>query len=207
MSPRRGILGNVATRRSDLSDSRREVIIRRAEPSDATALVDLQRQIYREERWFVGDGAPAVATMAQRLRTGDPGMSLWLLAAGSEREQAPIGRGDEPGGKRPGPPRLRAWLELHRLPSERLRHVATLTLAVAPGWRRRGLGSKLLASGYGWARDVGVVKIGLNVRAGNEAAIRLYQREGFVLEGRERRQIRTREGFEDNLLMARFLAE
>jgi ribosomal protein S18 acetylase RimI-like enzyme len=45
------------------------------------------------------------------------------------------------------------------------------------------------------------------VRAGNEAAILLYKEEGFVLEGRERNQVRTREGYEDNLIMAKFLVD
>lgn len=168
--------------------------IRRAEPGDARALVSLQRLIYDEERWFVADGPPAEAAMAARLRSVDPQMSLWLVTEGGRRQGLPD-------------PQLFAWLELHRLPAARLRHVATLTLAVSPQRRRLGLGRDLLALGYDWAHDVGVKKISLNVRAGNEAAIHLYKEEGFVLEGRERRHVRTREGYEDNLIMARFLSE
>ncbi|MEX2535686.1 MAG: GNAT family N-acetyltransferase [Trueperaceae bacterium] len=165
-----------------------EVTLRRAEVDDARGLVTLQREIYREGRWFVGDGAPAEVAMAQRLRAADPQMSLWVVAAAGRQQ-------------------LCGWLELHRLPSALLRHVATLTLAVAPGWRRLGVGRDLLVLGYDWAQDVGVQKISLNVRASNEGAIRLYQAEGFVLEGRERWQVRTRDGFEDNLIMARFLGD
>ena len=169
--------------------SKQILSIRRAVDSDARALVKLQEVIYEEERWFVGDGPPGEATLASRLRSLDPNMSLWLVAATGEESRSP----------------LVAWLELHRLPSARLRHVATLTLAVTPGWRRRGLGRDLLAVGYDWAATVGVRKISLNVRAGNDAAIHLYRTEGFVLEGREKQQIRTSEGYEDNLIMARFL--
>lgn len=161
--------------------------IRRAEPADASELVALQRQIYREERWFVGDGPPSEGALAQRLRSLDPTASLFLVAA-RDRE-------------------LWGWLELHRLPPARLRHVATLTLAVSAAQRQRGVGRLLLEHGFEWARDVGVLKIGLNVRAGNEAAIRLYRDCGFELEGRERRQIRTKAGYEDNLLMAKFLSD
>jgi ribosomal protein S18 acetylase RimI-like enzyme len=50
-----------------------------------------------------------------------------------------------------------------------------------------------------------VFKLQLSVRARNEAAIALYRREGFALEGRERAQILDEEGFEDNLVMAKFL--
>ena len=173
--------------------SRKDLSIRRAQAGDAAALVQLQKQIYEEERWFVGDGPPGESALASRLRSLDPTSSLWLVASHEER---PAHSRDL---------RLAAWLELHRLPSSRLRHVATLTLAVAPSWRRRGLGRELLVQAYEWAQTVGVRKISLNVRAGNEAAIQLYLQQGFVLEGRERQQIRTATGFEDNLIMARFL--
>jgi ribosomal protein S18 acetylase RimI-like enzyme len=168
-----------------VTEVRDRVAIRRAKESDSAELVALQRQIYREERWFVGDGAPSATNMAHRIRSADPRMSVWLLATGGVQ--------------------LWGWLELHRLPPERLRHVASLTLAVAPDRRRQGVGRSLLESGYRWARDAGVRKISLNVRAGNEAAIRLYQAQGFVVEGREREQVRTRGGFEDNLIMAKFV--
>ncbi|HEX7003903.1 MAG TPA: GNAT family N-acetyltransferase [Trueperaceae bacterium] len=171
-----------------MSPERLKFSTRRATPSDARALHELQRLIYDEERWFVGDGPPSESVLAARIRALDANMSLWLVA--SQRQAR-----DE----------LCAWLELHRLPSTRLRHVANLTLAVSPRWRRHGLGRGLLASGFDWAATVGVRKVSLNVRANNEAAIELYRSEGFVLEGRERRQIRTEEGFEDNLIMARFL--
>jgi ribosomal protein S18 acetylase RimI-like enzyme len=98
-----------------------------------------------------------------------------------------------------------AWLELHRHLPRRLRHVAVLTLAVAASARRRGLGRALLWASYGWASEVGVEKVALHVRASNCAAITLYESEGFILEGCERSQIRTLQGYEDNLIMAKFL--
>jgi ribosomal protein S18 acetylase RimI-like enzyme len=168
-----------------MSDVRDKVGIRRADEADAGALVALQRQIYREERWFVGDGPPSEARLAHRIRSADPRMSVWLVAADQRQ--------------------LWGWLELHRLPPARLRHVASLTLAVAPARRRQGVAGALLDGGYRWAQEAGVRKISLNVRAGNEAAIRLYRSEGFEVEGREREQVRTRTGFEDNLIMAKFL--
>jgi ribosomal protein S18 acetylase RimI-like enzyme len=169
-----------------VQDTQAALTIRRALASDAADLVELQRQIYREERWFVGDGPPPASAVAQRLRVADPRASLYLLA---QCEGA-----------------LRGWLELHRLPPSRLNHVATLTIAVARARRHQGIGRGLLERGIEWATDVGLRKVSLNVRAGNEAAIRLYRAQGFELEGRERQHIRVGESsFEDNLIMARFL--
>lgn len=159
--------------------------IRNAEPADASALAEVQRGIYAEGRWFVGDGPPAAETLRQRFRTHDPSRSLYLVAlSGSE---------------------VVGWLELHRLLPKKLEHVAVLTLAVAAPYRRQGAAGGLLQRAYPWAQRNGVHKLQLSVRAGNSAAQRLYEREGFVLEGCEREQIRDGETLEDNLLMAKFL--
>ena len=159
---------------------------RPAEPDDVAALTTLQRSIYQEGRWFVGDGPVAVETLARRLRTLDETMSLFLVAA--------------------APSELAGWLELSRLTPARLRHVAVLTLAVGAPWRRQGLGRGLLERAYPWASRVGVEKIQLNVRANNYAAVSLYESQGFRTEGREVRQIRENGGYEDNLIMAKFLS-
>jgi ribosomal protein S18 acetylase RimI-like enzyme len=77
---------------------------------------------------------------------------------------------------------------------------------VAPEHRRSGVGRALMHDAYAWAERVGVEKISLNVRASNAPAIALYRSEGFALEGREARHIRIGETYEDNLVMARFMA-
>ena len=164
------------------------VVIRAATPSDAPALAALHRSIYNEGRWFVGDGAPSVETLRGRLRVLEPTRSLYLVAEGAGAKA-----------------QLSGWLELHRLTPKKLAHVAVLTLAVGQPFRRQGLAGALLTRAYLWAREVGVYKIQLSVRAKNVAAISLYEREGFGLEGRERDQVLDAEGFEDNLIMAKFL--
>ena len=178
-------------------------VIRRARPSDAQEIVRLMRTVYREGRYFVGDGPPLAASLARRIGGDDPAYALYLVA---ECEPGG-GRGDgarEVGAREVGGREVGAWLELHRMQPRRMQHVAVLTVAVAPAWRRRGLGRGLLRRGYGWAADVGVRKVSLNVRAGNTAAIGLYLSEGFVEEGRERAQVRTDDGgFEDNVIMGR----
>lgn len=170
--------------------------IRLAHPGDAQDIVRLMRTIYREGRFFVGDGPPLPESLARRIGTDDPSYALYLVAELRPGE----GREGEGGAGR----QVGAWLELHRMQPRRMQHVAVLTVAVAPQWRRRGLGRSLLRRCYRWAADVGVAKVSLNVRAGNTAAIALYRSEGFVEEGRERGQVRTDDGgFEDNVIMGR----
>lgn len=161
--------------------------IRPALSSDAAQLTALQQSVYDENRWFVGDGPPDVAALTRRLRSLEPAGSLYLVA------------------RAPGEDELIAWLELHRLFPQKLKHVATLTLAVKRSWRGRGLAKMLLHQAYDWAKTSGVRKISLNVRANNLDAIRLYERQGFELEGREKAHIKLEDGFEDNLIMAKIL--
>lgn len=177
------------------------VQLRLARPDDAPALAALQRGIYNEGRWFVGDGALSSETLAHRLRLLEPQRSLYLLAVAADA-QADFTYTLATGTFTTG---ACGWLELHRMQPKRLGHVAVLTLAVAPAFRGRGIASELLAQAYGWARGAGVEKVQLSVREHNRAAISLYRREGFVLEGREVRQVRDAGRYEDNLLMAKFL--
>ncbi len=166
----------------------RDVNVRVAVRADAPAVRDLLAGVYREGGSFVGDGPEGLSALAAR------------IAAPSDRSFYAVAVDG---------PSLVGWLELHRSPAMRLEHVAVLTLAVAPEARRRGAARALLHAGYDWCRRLGVLKVALHVRAGNDAAIRLYESEGFVLEGREVRQVRllAREGggFEDNLVMGKWL--
>lgn len=159
--------------------------VRPARPEDVNAVVRLLRGIYAEGRFFVGDGPPRPESLARHLSADDADYEGYYVA---ERSAGVVG-----------------WLEIHRPHPVRLRHVAMVTLAVADGHRRAGVGRSLLRDGYVWARRRGVEKIGLHVRAENEPAIGLYRSEGFELEGREVRGIRTGDHYEDNLVMARFL--
>ncbi|MFA5550001.1 MAG: GNAT family N-acetyltransferase [Trueperaceae bacterium] len=165
--------------------------VREASRSDAAAVHALLTGIYDEGGFFVNDTAESLNHLAARLGSRAPDRSLYLVAT---LEGSVIG-----------------WLELHRPAAERLEHVAVLTLAVAPGARRQGVGRALMQAAYAWCGRVGALKVSLNVRASNEGAVALYLAEGFELEGRERGQVRLVRGegagFEDNLIMGRWLAE
>jgi ribosomal-protein-alanine N-acetyltransferase len=68
-----------------------------------------------------------------------------------------------------------------------------LLLAVAPGARRRGVGTALLRSVIADAVAGGVSDLHLEVRAGNEA-VRLYAEHGFRKVGERRGYYRGRTG-------------
>jgi ribosomal protein S18 acetylase RimI-like enzyme len=59
------------------------------------------------------------------------------------------------------------------------------TLEVAPAKRGAGVGSELLRRVEGSARKAGAAQIWLHADAENAAAIRLYERHGYQINGRE----------------------
>ena len=61
-------------------------------------------------------------------------------------------------------------------------------------WRGRGVGSALVQAAIGWARGQGLHKLCLEVFAHNAAAIAVYRKSGFVVEGRRVKQYRRANG-------------
>jgi ribosomal-protein-alanine N-acetyltransferase len=65
-----------------------------------------------------------------------------------------------------------------------LDEVDVLSVAVAPSWRWRGVGTRLLVRYLDWLREEGVRRVTLEVAASNRAARALYERLGLTCEGR-----------------------
>lgn len=85
-------------------------------------------------------------------------------------------------------------------------HVLSINgFAVDPRARRRGVGAALLTAAERRARDVGAAKLSLRVLATNTAAIQLYERAGFVVEGRLLGEFRIDGVDVDDVVMARDL--
>jgi RimJ/RimL family protein N-acetyltransferase len=95
-----------------------------------------------------------------------------------------------------------ALLEPRRL--QATAHIVMLAVVVHAKWRGRGVGTRMMEDLTAWARRTdGIDKIELRVRAGNEAAIDLYRRFGFVEEGRLKGRIKIAPGsYIDDVAMA-----
>ncbi len=77
-----------------------------------------------------------------------------------------------------------------------------LQIAVAAPTPRRGLAVQLLHQGEQRLRRRGVARLLLEVRAGNQAALRLYRGYGFNEDGRRRGYYPAPAGPEDAVLMS-----
>jgi [ribosomal protein S18]-alanine N-acetyltransferase len=80
-----------------------------------------------------------------------------------------------------------------------------LTFCVAAQARRSGLGSRLLATAYDLACELGAKEMFLEVGEKNDAALALYLRDGFVAVGRRAAYYHHGDQSADALVMRRVL--
>ncbi len=75
-------------------------------------------------------------------------------------------------------------LFLYLYPEPRMRHSGHFGMAVRDDWQGRGVGAKLLQAALDLADNlVGLTRLDLRVFADNDAAIALYRKFGFEVEG------------------------
>jgi diaminopimelate decarboxylase len=160
--------------------------VRAARPGDARSFLDMWREVVAEQRYVRSEEAQrTVRFYRRRFRRSWTDSEAQLVAVAGRR--------------------VVGHLTIQRDAHPVAHHVATLGIAVAADRRGGGVGSALLAEALRWARSVGVEKIVLSVYPHNTAAISLYRKFGFVDEGRLVRQSRKSYGYEDEILMAKWL--
>jgi ribosomal protein S18 acetylase RimI-like enzyme len=81
-------------------------------------------------------------------------------------------------------------------------HVGRLGMGVRSGWRRQGVGHRLLDGCLCLARNAGIEKVELEVFADNVVAVRLYESFGFIQEGLKVRGRKLENRYQDLKLMA-----
>lgn len=89
-------------------------------------------------------------------------------------------------------------------------HVVEISINVHPQFRGLGIGSALLRHALDWARqEQGITRVQLEVLTRNQAAVRLYERLGFVCEGMRRRAYyfhdEGHDAYEDAIVMGLLL--
>ncbi len=94
------------------------------------------------------------------------------------------------------------WCDIRRYPQPTHAHCGTLGMGIIPGYREKGLGTRLIRAAIGQARDRGFHRVELHVHADNLRAIALYEKVGFVREGLARDAVRIDGRYIDSIGMA-----
>ncbi len=89
----------------------------------------------------------------------------------------------------------------------KLNHIVTFGITILKEYCGLGIGSLLMEKIIECTKSNGIEKIELEVFENNTSAIMLYKKFGFVEEGRKRKYIKTNEGYQDMILMGRFLED
>ena len=95
-------------------------------------------------------------------------------------------------------------LFLYLYPEPRMRHSGHFGMAVRDDWQGRGVGAKLLQAALDLADNwLGLTRLDLRVFADNGAAIALYRKFGFEVEGTHKRFALRGGEYADAHVMAR----
>ena len=161
------------------------ILVRRADPDDAAALVELAEEVGSEEgRWILTSSSWRSVSEERR-----------YLKAVQRHADAAVFVAEDGG-------RVVGRLSLARDPHPASQHVADLGLMVVASHRRRGIGKVLLEEAVRWARASGVWKLELHVFPWNEPARRLYESFGFEREGLRKGHYARDGEYVDAILMA-----
>tara|TARA_R110002126_G_scaffold247973_2_gene390790 strand:+ start:1933 stop:2421 length:489 start_codon:yes stop_codon:yes gene_type:complete len=88
---------------------------------------------------------------------------------------------------------------------KRNRHSAYIVIAVLQAYANQGVGTRLFESLFAWALKHQITRLDLTVMSHNKAAIALYQKMGFEIEGTKKKSLCVDGIYRDEYYMAKIL--
>jgi RimJ/RimL family protein N-acetyltransferase len=148
--------------------------VRPATTDDVAAMIGLHEEVAAEGTWIATESPVDRDRLARLLvESIESEEQLRLVAVAGDGERVVGHLGFNPSGS----------------------GVMYLGMTLAADYRGQGVGTAMMLAAIEWARaQNGVHKIELEVWPHNAAAIALYRKVGFQVEGRRRRQYRRRNG-------------
>ena len=168
-----------------------ELLIREAEPKDAAELVAFLNRVSLETDFTSLDGDGILLTSEE--------MEIFLNKQASSDNQITLLAflNDK----------IAGIVNITADQRKRVRHIGDLFIVIGKKYWNNGLGSLLLEEAIEWAQASGILRrLQLTVQTRNQAAVHLYQKYGFVIEGRQERGAYIEEGdFIDVYLMGKLI--
>ena len=168
-----------------------ELLIREAEPKDAAELVAFLNRVSLETDFTSLDGDGILLTSEE--------MEIFLNKQASSDNQITLLAflNDK----------IAGIVNITADQRKRVRHIGDLFIVIGKKYWNNGLGSLLLEEAVEWAQASGILRrLQLTVQTRNLAAVHLYQKHGFVIEGKQERGAYIEEGeFIDVYLMGRLI--
>ena len=168
-----------------------ELLIREAEPGDAVELVTFLNRVSLETDFTSLDGDGILLTgeemevFLNKQASSDNQISLLAFLNG----------------------KIAGLVNITADQRKRVRHIGDLFIVIGKRYWNNGLGSLLIEEAIEWAQASGILRrLQLTVQTRNQAAIHLYQKHGFIIEGRQERGAYIEEGeFIDVYLMGKLI--
>ncbi len=169
--------------------NRMNVNIRNIREEDAEAYLELCHTLDRETEFMMLEpGERLITPEEQRQKIAallEAGHSMVFVAEADEH--------------------LVGYLGAYGSSYQRNGHSVYLVLGILQAFSGQGIGTRLFAELHRWAEARNLHRLELTVMAHNEAAIALYKKTGFEVEGIKKDSIRLRDRFVDELYMAKLL--
>ena len=168
-----------------------ELLIREAEPGDAVELVTFLNRVSLETDFTSLDGDGILLTgeemevFLNKQASSDNQISLLAFLNG----------------------KIAGLVNITADQRKRVRHIGDLFIVIGKRYWNNGLGSLLIEEAIEWAQASGILRrLQLTVQTRNQAAVHLYQKHGFVIEGRQERGAYIEEAkFIDVYLMGKLI--
>ena len=168
-----------------------ELLIREAEPKDAAELVAFLNRVSLETDFTSLDGDGILLTSEE--------MEIFLNKQASSDNQITLLAflNDK----------IAGIVNITADQRKRVRHIGDLFIVIGKKYWNNGLGNLLLEEVVEWAQASCILRrLQLTVQTRNQAAVHLYQKHGFVIEGKQERGAYIEEGeFIDVYLMGRLI--
>jgi RimJ/RimL family protein N-acetyltransferase len=169
----------------------KSILIRDAEPKDAASLIDINTKVINEKLYMLRESDETNYTIdreAENIERHHSSEGAVFIVAEADGMIA-------------------GYLEFENGIFKRTKHSGMFSMFILDEWRNKGIGRLLLKTLIEWAeKNETIEKITLAVFSTNERALSLYEKLGFIEEGRCPRDMKLDDGsYMDSVLMYKFV--